>query len=113
MFLLRKKLISYLLLLILGITPLMSTAAMVQFDLNKIETHSMQESSTHKTCQNCAPETVDNSCDSDINSCGACVSGIYTSHSNSVQKHHSSYTLVIHPLQFSFISTPNIKPPRT
>ena len=113
MFLIRKKLISYILLLILGFSPLMGTAAMVQFDLNKVDSQSMQQNSSNTECQDCLSETMDNGCDQDMNSCSTCVSGIYSSNVYTAHNYHSIYSVSLHPIQFSFFSTPNIKPPRT
>jgi len=113
MFLAKKKLTSYILLLILGFAPLISTAAMVRFDLNKIDEQSMQESSVATMSQGCMSGAMDNSCGIAMNSCGACVLNIDTPHSQTAQKNHSTHTVAFQSIQFSFISAPNTKPPRT
>jgi len=100
-------------LLILGLSPMISTAAMVQFDLFKGEQQSMQVSDAKMVCQDCTSEMMDKTCDSGVSSCGACVSGIYETFNHSDQPFHSIYSVAIKGRSFSYISTPDIKPPRT
>jgi hypothetical protein len=113
MLLARKKLISYILLLILGIMPLMSTAAMVQFELNENDVQSMQKNASVLGCQDCTPEAMADRCDSNMSSCGTCVSCLYDSSSSAVQPFNLIFTSTFHTIHLSFISTPDSKPPRT
>ena len=108
-----KKLASFIMLFILAMTPVMSIAAVTQFDIPQNTMLSMLDDSSDMTSKDCCPQNNNDCCSSKLNFCSACTSAIFEPISGTPQQNHFIYSIIFNPVYLSYIATVDNKPPRT